>query len=126
MSVPFTVLEGGYGYPSGPDPGHRLDPTGAGYPDPGGSGHHLETGILHYARGDFIPRRHGHADSMGAANKHPLDRSIADHHEPITDRVDVPERTVDPVTPVDVDGKGAAPAFWALVASRRSCGQRPL
>ena len=95
---------------------HGLDPDGdelAGGPD---TGPEQDRGTSVGASREHYPRRadfhqpltipHGHADSMAAANKHPLDRSIAGHHEPVTNRVDVPERTVDPVTPVDVDREG--------------------
>ena len=95
--------------PAGPIPGPEQDrgaPVGA--------------GRQHYPRrADFrqpltIP--HGHAGSAAAADKHPLDGSIAGHDEPVTNhRVEVPERAVDPVTPVDVDGEGGDPGVLVEV-----------
>ncbi len=47
------------------------------------------------------PRR-----QRGRRERDPLDTSIAGDDEPVTDRVDVPERAVDPGNPVDVDREG--------------------
>ena len=83
----------------GPDTGPEQD-RGASV---GAAGKH------HSRRPDFrqtLPVPHGHADRAATADKHPLDRSIAGHDEPVTDRIDVRERAVDPGDPVDVDREG--------------------
>jgi hypothetical protein len=83
----------------GPDTGPEQD-RGASV---GAAGKH------HSRRPDFrqpLPVPHGHADRAATADKHPLDRRIAGHDEPVTDRIDVRERAVDPGDPVDVDREG--------------------
>jgi hypothetical protein len=93
-----------------------LDPDGDQLAGGSDTGPEQDRGAPVGASGEHHPRRadfrqplaipHGHADSAAVADKDPLDRSIAGHDEPITDRVHIRERAVDAVTPVDVDGKG--------------------
>src|SRR5208282_764623 len=89
---------------------HRgLQPDGgqlAGGPDTGPEqdrGAPVGASREHHPRRADLPQPpaipYSHAGRAAAADKHPLDRSIAGHNEPVTDRIDVPERAVDPVNP---------------------------